>query len=185
MFVRKSFLLFFTVVPLIFGCTGPLRETITSTPPGAHIYWGKSEVNLQRSGHVTPHSRSVRSVRTSLGSGWESWCFQVRLEGYHDSEVICKPEEGDYRHVDFRLEPLRTTITSEPPGAIIYWGPSKVKLEETIHRTPRIEKYIHPGANWKSWYFQVKKEGYYDSEIVFKSQSFSDRHVHFILTPLD
>jgi hypothetical protein len=162
-----------------------LKEAVTSTPPGAHIYWGKAEASLERSEHVTPHSRSIRSIRSSFGSGWESWCFQVRKEGYHDSEVICRPEEDDYRHVDFYLEPIKTIISSEPPGADIYWGSSKDKLEETIHKTPRIEKGVRLGASWKAWYFKVKKEGYYDSEIVFKPRSSSDRHVHFELRPLD
>jgi hypothetical protein len=106
----------------------------------------------------------------------------MRKDGYYDSKVICRQNE-DYRHLDFRLIPLKTIITSEPEGAVIYWGSTENKLNETIHRTPRTEKSVSLGANWKDWYYQVKKKGYYDSEIVFKPQDSRDRYVHFKLKP--
>ena len=49
--------------------------------------------------------------------------------------------------------------------------------------TPQTEMNVSLGANWKDWYFQVKMNGYMDSDIVFKSQDFKDRYVHFELKP--
>ncbi len=49
--------------------------------------------------------------------------------------------------------------------------------------TPRSEMNVSLEASWKDWYFQVKKKGYSDSDIVFKSQDSRDRHVHFELKP--
>jgi hypothetical protein len=158
------------------GCAGTLQEIITCDPPQAHIYWGKTESQLKKTGYKTPHSRTIS------GSNWEPWCYQVKKDGYHDSEIICREEEG-YRYLDFQLVPLKTTITSQPPDAIIYWGPSKDQLERTEHRTPRTitAKEHAGGASWKDWYFQVKKKGYFESEIVFQPQPSSDRSVHFEL----
>jgi hypothetical protein len=85
--------------------------------------------------------------------------------------------------VDVRLIPLKTIVTSEPSGATVFWGPSIDQLKETIHVTPRTETNVSLGANWKDWYYQVKKKGYYDSDIVFKSQDLKDRNVHFELKP--
>jgi len=166
------------VLTMLFGsgCAGTLQEIITCYPPQATIYWGKTESQLKKTGYKTPHSRTIS------GSNWEPWCYQVKKNGYHDSEIICREEEG-YRYLDFQLVPLKTTITSQPPDAIIYWGPSKDQLERTEHRTPRTitAKEHAGGASWKDWYFQVKKKGYFDSEIVFQPQPSSDRSVHFEL----
>ncbi len=49
--------------------------------------------------------------------------------------------------------------------------------------TPRSEMNVSLEASWKDWYYQVKKKGYADSDIVFKSQDSRDRHVHFVLKP--
>jgi hypothetical protein len=67
---------------------------------------------------------------------------------------------------------------------MIYWGPSKDQIERTEHKTPRtitIREH-RGGAGWKNWYYQVKKKGYHDSEVVFLPQQTSDRSVHFELT---
>lgn len=156
------------------ACAGPIYEVVTSEPYGAQISWGKGPSQLEDTGLRTPHSRKLSA------STWESWCYRLNKEGYHDTGVICRPEES-YRHVSFRLEPLRTKITSEPAGAKIYWGPSPGEMVETIHRTPLEEDSTVIGASWKAWYFQVRKEGYHNSEVVFLPRSNKDRHVHFPL----
>jgi len=171
--MKKTFLLFISIATIITGCAGTLREIITCDPPNGHIYWGKTQSELEDTGYTTPNSRSIP------GAVWESWCYQVKKDGYHDSDIICKAEGDDYRHIDFKLKPLKTIITSEPPEAIIYWGTSKDGLKETIYTTPRVESNVRRGASWKDYYFQVKKEGYLDSEIVFQPRSSSDRYVHF------
>ena len=160
--------LFFT------GCAGPVHEIITCNPPQADIYWGQTPSDLAKTGYKTPHSRTISD------SSLENWCYQVKKDGYHDSDVECREEEK-YRHLEFRLDPIKTTITSEPPGAIIHWGPSRDKLTGTIHRTPRTVYNVKNGANWKDWYFQVRKEGYADPKIFFLPQQSGDRRVHFEL----
>lgn len=161
------------------GCAGTLQEIITCDPPQADIYWGKTKTKLEKTGHKTPHSRSIS------GSSWEPWCYQVKKDGYHDSEIICREEEG-YRYLDFRLVPLKTTITSQPPDATIHWGASKDQIERTTHRTPRTltVKDHSGGASWKDGYYQVKKEGFHDSEILFLPRQANDRRVHFDLKPI-
>jgi hypothetical protein len=170
---------FILLMPFLSGCADTLQEIITCDPPQAHIYWGKTKSMMKQTGYKTPYSRSVS------GSNWEPWCYQVKKHGYHDSEIICREEEG-YRYLDFRLAPLKTTITSEPQDAMIYWGPSKEELKETTYRTPRsVTVKDHPGgAGWKDWYFQVKKDGYHDSEIIFLPLQAEDRTIHIQLKPL-
>jgi hypothetical protein len=167
------------LMPFISACASTLQEIITCDPPQAHIYWGKTESTLEKTGHKTPYSRSVS------GSNWEPWCYQVKKDGYHDSEIICREEEG-YRYLDFRLAPFKTTITSEPPDAIICWGPSEEQIRKTTYRTPRtVTVKDHPhGASWKDWYYQVKKDGFHDSEIVFMPLQTEDRKIHVELEPL-
>lgn len=173
-FYAIIFLMLFTS-----ACSGTLQEIITCDPPQAHIYWGKTRSDLKETGHKTPYSRSTS------GSHWEPWCYQVKKDGYHDSETICRQEEG-YRYLDFRLVPLKTTITSQPPDAIVYWGASEEQISKTTYRTPRtVTVKDHPGgASWKDWYYQVKKEGYHDSEIVFMPRQADDRQIHIELKPL-
>ena len=170
------------LLALIPGCASSFsQEAIFSDPPQAEIYWGKTEGTLEKTGLETPNSRSISA------SKWESWCYQVKKEGYHESEIICKGQEG-FRYLDFHLIPVKTTITSEPPGAIVYWGGTKDSLERTDFRTPKIisVKDLPPGSgvHWKDWYFQVKKEGYQDSEIMFLPLQQHDRSIHFQLTPV-
>jgi hypothetical protein len=174
--MRSFFYLIVLSVLFGLGCAGTLQEIVTADPPQAHIYWGKTESELKKTGYKTPFSR------TTSGSNWESWCYQAKKEGYHDSAIVCREEEG-YRNLNFRLAPRKTTITSQPPNAIIYWGPLKDQLERTEHRTPRTitVKEHGGGASWKDWYIQVKKNGYNDSEVGFLPQQSSDRSVHFEL----
>jgi hypothetical protein len=176
--VKSLLCLIILTMLIVSGCASTLQETITCDPPQADIYWGKTISDLAKTGYKTPFTRS------NSGSSWEPWCYQVKKDGYHDSEVICR-EKDRFRYLDFRLVPLKTTITSEPPNAIIYWGPSEDRIKKTTHRTPRTltAKDHSGGASWKDWYYQVKKEGYHDSEIVFVPRHTNDRHVHFDLKP--
>jgi hypothetical protein len=176
--MKRLFYLFLMPVFLNSGCANTIQEVITCYPPYADIYWGKTPSELERSGFSTPYSRTIS------GSSWEHWCYQVKKDGYHHSPIVCKTE-GQSRNLDFYLAPLKTTITSEPSGATIYWGPSRDQLAEAKYFTPHTlnTKYISNGASWKDWYFQVKKKGYEDSEIVFLHQQSSDRQVHFELEP--
>ena len=145
------------------------------------IYWGKTENSLEKTRLTTPSSRSLSAPK------WESCCYQVKKEGYRDSEITCRGEEG-FRYLDFRLIPLKTAITSEPPEAIIYCGPTKDRLERTDFRTPRTitikDLPTGYGSAWENWYLQVKKEGFQDSEIISLPRQQDDRSIHFELTPV-
>jgi hypothetical protein len=176
--VRSLFyIVFFTALHLS-GCAGIVQEIITCDPPQADIYWGKNPEQLFATGYKTPYSRSLHI------SAWESWCYQVKKDGYFDSEIVCRGKES-YRYLDFFLPPLKTTITSDPPNATIYWGPSGDRLHRTVHKTPRsvIAKDTPEGASWKDWYFQVRKEGYHDSEILFLPRQSKDRNAYYALKP--
>jgi hypothetical protein len=176
-----SALLLILLLALISRCASSVsHEIILCDPPQADIYWGKTESSLEKTGLKTPNSRSVSASKL------ESWCYQAKKEGYHDSEITCRAEEG-FRYLDFHLIPIKTVITSEPPGAIIYWGTTKDRLERTDLRTPRVISIENlptgSGADWKDRYFQVKKEGYQDSEIIFLAPQQNDRNIHFKLDP--
>lgn len=175
-----KFMRLWLLLTLIFlsGCSGSIHEIITSEPPGANIYWGKTSSSLKQTAFKTPNSRKISS------STWESWCYQITMEGYHDSEIICRKEEAD-RYISLRLVPIETMINSDPPGAVIYWGPSADKLRRTPYFTPYNANRAWEGANWKDWYFQVKRRDYQDSEILFLPQSKTDRQVNFKLKPTE
>jgi hypothetical protein len=182
--MRNLFSILFLILILAFisrCASSTSQEIIFCDPPKADIYWGKTEGSLEKTGLTTPHSRSLSVSR------WESWCYQVKKEGYHDSEIICRREEG-FRYLDFKLTPLKTSITSEPSGAIVYWGPGRDQLERTDHRTPTTitskDLSTESGAAWDDWFFQVKKEGYHDSEVLFLPRKQHDRSIHFELTPV-
>ncbi len=180
MSIKTLVYVIFLAILHISGCGGTIQEMITCNPPQADIYWGKTPEQVVETGLKTPYSRSH-----SAGA-WESWCYQVKKDGYFDSDVVCRHEES-YRYLDFFLIPLKTTITSDPPGATIYWGPSSDQLRQTIHKTPRsvTAKDVSDGASWRDWYFQVRKDGYYDSEIAFLPRKPIDRSVHYELKPFE
>jgi hypothetical protein len=177
-----SILCLMLLLSFLSGCAGTTsQEIIFCDPPQADIHWGKTEDSLEKTGLTTPHTRSLSVPR------WEKWCYQVKKEGYYDSAIECRSEES-FRYLDFKLSPIKTTITSEPSGAVVYWGPSKDQLERTDHRTPSTitsrDLPAGEGAAWDDWYFQLKKEGYHDSEVVFMRRQQQDRSVHFELMPV-
>jgi hypothetical protein len=73
-------------------------EVITSDPFGADIYWGITETDLKRSGHVTTYSGNLSGPRMG------NWCYQVKKEGYHDSQIVCMPQTSEDRRVHFDLK---------------------------------------------------------------------------------
>ena len=70
-------------------------------------------------------------------------------------------------------------ITSDPSGADIYWGYSQSNFVDTAYFTP-FERSIY-GKAWEALCYQVKKKGYYDSEVICKSSETGDRLLHFDL----
>jgi len=70
-------------------------------------------------------------------------------------------------------------ITSDPPGADIYWGYSQSSFVDTDYVTP-FERSIY-GKAWEALCYQVQKQGYYDSEVICRSRETGDRLIHFDL----
>jgi hypothetical protein len=97
------------------GCAGNIKEVITSNPIGADIYWGRSQKDLVKSGHVTTYSGGVS------GSGDDSWCYQVKKEGYQDSEIICVPQRSMVQTVHFDLKPLISKKTESIYRVTLSW----------------------------------------------------------------
>jgi hypothetical protein len=98
---------FLLIVLFLFGgCASAPLEVITCTPPHADIYWGPTPTELRKSGHKTPFSREIS------GSEWKPWCYQVKKEGYHDSQIVCREREKS-RYINFNLDPLIPTSRSE------------------------------------------------------------------------
>lgn len=94
---KETLILIIVLEILLFGCS-TINENITSTPSGAYIYWGKTENNLKPTAHKTPFYRSMTAENI------ESWCYQVKKNGYQDSIIICKPSQTTDRNVDFVLK---------------------------------------------------------------------------------
>jgi hypothetical protein len=76
----------------------------------------------------------------------------------------------------------RERITSDPPGADIYWGYSQSNFVDTDYVTP-FERSIY-GKAWEALCYQVQKKGYYDSEVICKARETGDRLIHFDLIAL-
>jgi hypothetical protein len=70
-------------------------------------------------------------------------------------------------------------ITSDPPGADIYWGYSQSDFVDTDYVTP-FERSLY-GKAWEARCYQVQKQGYYDSEVLCRSSETGDRLIHFDL----
>ena len=71
-------------------------------------------------------------------------------------------------------------ITSDPSGAEIYWGYSESNFVDTDYVTP-FERSIY-GKAWEARCYQVRKKGYYDSQVLCRSTETGDRLIHFDLT---
>jgi len=72
--------------------------SIESSPPGAQIFTGPTDKDLRVIG-VTP----MRLVHPQKTRAWAAECFQVRLEGYLDSKIDCRPAIWGDRAVAFTL----------------------------------------------------------------------------------
>jgi TolB protein len=75
-------------------------------------------------------------------------------------------------------------INSEPPGASIYWGEKEGQLVYTGKTTPYSKPNTAESPIFKTWYYQVKKEGYIDSKVISMAYSSDDRIVNFTLKPI-
>ena len=157
------FLLIFLILPLLAGCASAPLEVITCTPPHADIYWGPSPTELKKTGHKTPFSREIS------GSEWESWCYQVRKDGYHDSQIVCRDREKS-RYINFNLDPLMPTTPPETEAVITPREPSQDELEKSKQVIPEKESVAIKETSRKVDSPQAKKERSQDTRIASKPQ---------------
>jgi TolB protein len=75
-------------------------------------------------------------------------------------------------------------VNSDPIGASIYWGEKESQLVYTGNTTPYSKPNTAVSPIFKAWYYQVKKEGYFDSKVIFMPYSADDRVVNFTLKPI-
>jgi Tol biopolymer transport system component len=54
-------------------------------------------------------------------------------------------------------------------------------MVKTGHKTPFTADSASSGAGYKDWYYKVKKEGFHESQVLFRERTSSDRYVHFEL----
>lgn len=76
----------------------------------------------------------------------------------------------------------KENITSNPPGADIYWGYNRTNFVDTEYVTP-FQRSLYNRA-WEARCYQVRKEGYFDSKVICKPSEMGDRHIHFDLRAL-
>jgi ribosomal protein L40E len=78
---------------------------------------------------------------------------------------------------------IHQRISSDPPGADIYRGSSRYSLKHYGNKTPYHDSFTDLGPYWTAGYYQVRKDGYYDSEVVFREKG-REHNVHFVLKPV-
>ncbi len=70
------------------------------------------------------------------------------------------------------------TITSEPPGGVVFGGPSAAFMQpETPHTTP----VSFTARRWEARCFKVVKVGFYDSAVQCLPDGAVDQSAHFVL----
>ena len=77
---------------------------------------------------------------------------------------------------------ITKTIESDPSGADVYIGSSKTNLA-LVDKTPYTTTLSDINPVWEREFYQVKKTGYVDSEIVLKPRAVGDRFLKFNLSP--
>lgn len=130
---------------------------------------------------VTPNAMLVNpstgEIRNCSASGW-GWAGAPLAEASFHSCVNGLKSIG-YIPMD-EVTPATLEVDSDPPGAKIFAGPQEDRLEY-IGTTPY--RMVHPNGSrmWSRECYQVKKEGYTDSEITCRNKHWGDREISFHL----
>lgn len=72
---------------------------VTSDPPGAQIFAGKTPNSLTDTGRITPFS----FTRHAISSTWASEYYQARMDGYKEPPTIFRSNSFGNREVHFKL----------------------------------------------------------------------------------
>lgn len=132
-------------------------------------------------GCVTPNTMLVNpstgEVQSCSASGW-GYVGAPLAQMSHNKcvenlkSIGYKPVEG--------VEPSVLRIETTPPGADLYVGPEKDRLDK-IGVAPISRTHPNNSRMWSAECYQAKLRGYKDSEIVCKNQVWGDRYVHLEL----
>jgi len=112
---RKLFLICVLMIAIISGCASKvperkpitkIKDYVTSNPSGANVYW-KKKYGDDVLGPIgkTPFSRTISDEKIILR------CYQVKKDGYYNSNIICRYVGEDDRHFHFDLKPIEKIIT--------------------------------------------------------------------------
>ncbi len=155
MVTRKLLLLFVLLAPFIQSCATAYKESITSDPPGADIYWGYSQSHFVDTEYTTPFERSL------YGKMWEARCYQVKKSGYYDSEVICKPRETGNRtiHFSMRSKPLEKVEPPETEEQVAVITNSKITEESRVSLREAIKEKTPSLAGPAAKYMETSLRG--------------------------
>jgi S1-C subfamily serine protease len=117
--------------------------------------------------------------------------YQIKKPGYEDSKIIFIPQgppnKGRYVHANLKPKPQETivsvNITSSPPGATIYAGPTPDNLT-ILGITPFNATFTGENPYWRAWYYKFEKHGYF-SELIYEPQGLpnQNRYVYATLKP--
>ena len=162
--VRNLLLLLVLLVPVVQSCASTYAERITSDPPNANIYWGYSQSNFVDTDYVTPFEGSTSD------RALEARCYQVRKEGYYDSEVICRPRESGDRFIHFSLrlkpdEEVSLSMTGTETASTVQREHSQIAedsedfLRAAVRR--QIPEYHGPAAKYLEAYLKDNGHGCY------------------------
>lgn len=76
-------------------------------------------------------------------------------------------------------ESSKIIFTSYPPGALVYAGTNPNDLKPTGILTPHTMSRPTGSTHWAAEYYKITLDGYKDSPVVFKNNSYGDRIVHY------
>lgn len=96
-----------------FGCSNTIYETIRSNPSQADIYWGESSSSLKNSGNKTPYLNSFPESKLEQLEQMEHRCFQLKKEGYQNSQIYCRQKNELSFLVNVDLIPIELTPTKQ------------------------------------------------------------------------
>jgi hypothetical protein len=147
-----------------------IYETISSTPSGAEIFWGKTPDSMTRTEFKTPFSKHIEA------KSWEPWCYQVKKEYYYDSLLICRPEDFGDRDVNFNLTPVEIPIGPQLEGWDIYWGSSPENLVPSGFKTPHNMNYLDLISSQEKEYFLLEYNDGRSSGIFYYETLLADYH---------
>ncbi len=138
---------------------------------GGELRWSRNEgtivLDIKYDGSLPTHP--LRNLVFSVEKN------KVYTLNYSPSKMAIKLEGDELSQIKF---------TSSPPGAVLFAGSSPSTVKQTHIKTPFTMSYP-PGSNrWAAEYYKMSLDGYQDSPLVFKNNTFGNREVHFDLAPL-